>query len=54
VDNQKYVMIDLEFDTKEQAQAMLAALRSVWERVEGKAMSGPKTRIVEQLENTTP
>ena len=52
VDNPNYVMIDLEFDTTDQAEAMLAALRSLWERVEGTAMSEPNARIVEQLEDT--
>ena len=53
VDNPNYVMIDLEFDTNEQAESMLSALCSMWERVEGTAMSDPKTRILEQLEETT-
>lgn len=47
VDDPRYVMIDLEFDTKEQADALLAGLRKVWSRVEGQVMRDPKARIAE-------
>ena len=47
VDDPRYVMIDLEFDTKEQAEALLAGLRKVWSRVEGQVMRDPKARIAE-------
>lgn len=46
IDDDKYVMIDLEFDTVEQAQALLAAMRVVWGRVQGSIMHDPKARIV--------
>jgi hypothetical protein len=49
-DDPNYVMIDLEFDTVEQAEALLSAMRSVWSRVEGKIMTNPKSRIVEKVE----
>ena len=39
-------MIDLEFDTASQAETLLAAMRVVWGRVEGKIMMNPQTRIV--------
>jgi hypothetical protein len=32
VDDEKYVMIDLEFDSAGQAEALLAALRALWGR----------------------
>jgi hypothetical protein len=51
VDNPKYVMIDLEFDTANQAEALLAAMRAVWGRVEGKIMTNPQARIVEIVES---
>src|SRR6478672_9818004 len=35
VDDPNYVMIDLEFDTKGEAEALLAGMREVWGRVEG-------------------
>ncbi len=50
VDDAHYVMIDLEFDTVHQAEALLAAMRQVWGGVEGKIMTGPQARIVETVE----
>ena len=50
VDDPNYVMIDLEFDTASQAEALLAAMRVVWGRVEGTVMMNPKARIVEAVE----
>jgi len=52
VDNPNYVMIDLEFDTTKEAEALLAAMRLIWGRVEGTAMSDAKVRIVEAVETT--
>ena len=50
VDDPKYVMIDLEFDTAKQAEALLAAMRVVWGRVQGTLMTNPQARIVEVVE----
>lgn len=50
VDNPNYVMIDLEFDTLAQAEALLAAMRIIWGRVEGMIMMNPQSRIVEAVE----
>lgn len=50
VDNPNYVMIQLEFDTASDAEALLTAMRTVWSRVEGTIMTKPKTQIVEILE----
>lgn len=50
VDDPNFVMIDLEFDTVQQAEALLAAMRDVWGRVEGTIMTNPKARIVEIAE----
>ena len=50
VDDPSYVMIDLEFDTTNQAEALLAALRAVWSRIEGKIVIDPRARIVEAVE----
>lgn len=50
VDDPNYVMIDLEFDTAGQAEALLAAMRVVWGRVEGTIMTDPQSRIVEVVE----
>ena len=53
VDNPNFVMIDLEFDTAQQAEALLAAMRVVWGRVEGTIMTNPKAQIVEIAEIKT-
>jgi hypothetical protein len=50
IDDANHVMIDLEFDTVSQAEALLAALRVVWSRVEGQIMTNPQARIVETVE----
>ena len=52
VDNPDYVLIDLEYDTAKQAEALLAAMREVWGRLRGTVMSDPKARIVEAVETT--
>lgn len=51
VDNPNYVMVDLSFDTVEEANALLAALRVLWSRVKGTVVpQEPTTRIIEQSE----
>lgn len=50
LDDANYVMIDLEFDTLNQAEAVLAALHALWSRVEGQVMTNPQARIVEMVE----
>ena len=50
IDDANYVMIDLEFDAASQAEALLAAMRVVWGRVDGKIMMNPQARIVEAVE----
>ncbi len=45
-------MIDLELDTRQQAEELLAALRVLWGQVEGKVMSNARARIVEPVEIT--
>lgn len=50
MDDPNYVMIDLEFDTKAEAEALLAAMRQVWGRVEGQVMMNPQARVAEVVE----
>ncbi len=50
-DDPKYVLIDLEFDSVNQAEALLATMRTVWARMEGTGMSNPGVRIVETVEH---
>ncbi|HLZ25097.1 MAG TPA: hypothetical protein VKQ30_23490 [Ktedonobacterales bacterium] len=51
MDDPHYVMIDLEFDTKADAEAFLVTMREVWRRVEGQVMQNPQARIVEIVES---
>ena len=51
VDDPNYVMTDLEFDSKGEAEAFLVALRELWGRVEGTIMRNPQARIVEIMES---
>lgn len=50
VDDSKFVMIDLEFDTAAQAEGLLAAMRGVWGRVQGTIITDPKARIAQVVE----
>ena len=50
IDDPRYVMIDLEFDTTRQAEALLTAMRVVWGHVQGKIVFNPQARIVEAVE----
>jgi len=51
VDDEKSVMIDLDFETLAEAEGLLAAMRVVWGQVDGKIITGPKARIVEVAED---
>jgi hypothetical protein len=51
LDDPDEVLIDLEFETKGEAEALLTAMRRVWERVEGTVMWEPQSWIVEVAES---
>ena len=44
------VMIDLEFDTQGEAEALLEAMRAVWQRVAGTLIRNPAARILQEVE----
>lgn len=46
-----YVIVDLEFENSKDAEAALASLRKLWEKVEGNIMFNPQTRILNMIEN---
>ena len=50
IDDPNFVMIDLEFGTRGEAEGLLAAMRTVWDRVAGTLVSNPQARIVEVWE----
>ena len=45
-----YVIIDMEFENTNDAASTLAALRKLWDRVEGTVMINPQTRILDVVE----
>jgi hypothetical protein len=50
-DDPNYVMVDLEFETVSEAEAILAMLRELWGRVQAEGLiSSPQARIVETVE----
>lgn len=51
IDNENYVMVDLEFESVSQAEALLVTLREIWSRMDIKIMMNPKARIVEVVES---
>ena len=51
LDDPDDVMIDLEFETKNEAEALLNAMRRIWERVQGTVVWNPQAWIVEATES---
>jgi hypothetical protein len=51
VDDPKYVLVDLEFDTAADAERMLGRLREMWQTVT--VMREPRTRILESMESSS-
>lgn len=50
VDDPQYVIIELDFDTRERAEAFVTTMRAIWPKVEGTLITGPKVRIVDCVE----
>ena len=50
MDDPDNIMIDLEFETRPEAEAMLSVLRSIWQHVVGKIIGEPRAHIVETVE----
>ena len=51
IDNPNYAIIDLEFDSLNEAEGLLAAMREVWRGVQGTIIESPRVRIVEAVES---
>jgi hypothetical protein len=49
-DNPNYVIIDLVFENLANTESALAALRKLWEKVQGTVIFDPKTRILNVME----
>ena len=54
LDDPNYVMLVLEFDALEDAQAMLASLQVLWGRAQGPTVTAPVARIAEVVEAREP
>lgn len=50
VDDPNYVLVDLEFDTREAAEGLLAKMRQVWTGEGRNVMRNPQARIVDTVE----
>ncbi len=50
VEDRHYILIDLEFDTRAEAEKMLSALGRLWGQVEGTVIENGSVRIVEVTE----
>lgn len=50
-DDPNYVIIDLEFDNLNNAEATLTALNTVWGNVDGKVIFKPQTQILNIVES---
>jgi hypothetical protein len=50
VDDPNFVMIDLEFDSTAEAEALLAQMQTIWSRVAGTIITDARARIVEAVE----
>ena len=51
VDDPNYVMIDLEFDTREQAEGLLRTMQSIWGRPDHQLTQRQQARIVDVVES---
>ena len=49
-DDPRYVIIDLEFNTINDAEAVLIALHNLWKNVEGSIMFNPQSQIINLVE----
>jgi hypothetical protein len=51
IDQPNYAIIELEFDSINEAEGLLAAMREVWRGVQGTIIESPQVRIVEVVES---
>jgi len=50
VDDANYIAVDLQFDTREEAEAFLARMRELWAGPGGRVSSEQQARILESVE----
>jgi hypothetical protein len=51
VDDQLYVIIELDFAARVMAETFLAKMRAIWKQVDGTIVVGPKARMFECVED---
>jgi hypothetical protein len=51
VEDPNYVLIDLEFDSLDEAEGLLAKMRRVWSGDGQRVMRNPQARIVDSVES---
>jgi hypothetical protein len=51
IDDPNYVVIDLEFDTKSEAESLLAGMRQVWSRADHSVSSNQRARIAATVDS---
>ena len=51
IDNSNYAIIELEFDSVNEAEGLLAAMREVWRGVQGTIIECPQVRILDAVES---
>jgi hypothetical protein len=50
VDQPNVVIVELDFDEREKAEAFVMTMRGIWKQVEGTVMTGPQARMLECLD----
>jgi hypothetical protein len=50
-DDPNHVLIDLEFDTADEAEALLGSMRDIWAQIQGKVIFEPRAMIVDVVED---
>lgn len=50
IDNPNFAMIELEFDSLSEAEALLAGVQQVWERTNGTLIHNPEWRFSEVVQ----
>jgi hypothetical protein len=50
VDDEQYVIVELDFDARDAAERFLETMRGIWKQVDGSLIAGPRARIVDVVE----
>ena len=50
VDDDNYVMVDVEFDSRPEAEGLLSAMRAIWSRAEHEVSANQRAWIAEAVE----